>query len=204
MNGFDYVVWDFDGVVNANVVDGHFTWIDNFQVDTGHSPTLFEECMFNEDFGKVMRGEKDIMDQLREWASHVQLSGSLSEIYNYWLTKDEQLDERILGMMANIKSKGIGNAIGTNNDPRRTRYIEREMGMAAHIDHMFAAGRMGILKPDQAFFRHIATELEVEPGRLILIDDLAENVESAMAAGWQAHQFLGLDYARLEARLGLG
>jgi putative hydrolase of the HAD superfamily len=203
MNGFDYVVWDFDGVVNANVVDGHFTWSDNFQQDLGYPLDGFIEAVFNQEFEKVLRGEKDIMDQLGEWASTVALSGSLSEIYNYWLTKDEQLDERILGMMADIKSKGIGNAIGTNNDPRRTKYIEREMGMTAHIDHMFAAGRMGILKPDQAFFRHIATELEVEPGRLILIDDLAENVESAMAAGWQAHQFIGLDYEGLEARLEL-
>jgi len=203
MIDIDYVIWDFDGVVNANVVDGHFTWCDNFQQDLGYSLDGFVEAVFNEEFEKVLRGEKDIMDQLREWASTIALSGSLNEIYNYWLTKDEQLDDRILGMMANIKSKGVGNAIGTNNDPRRTRYIEHEMGMAAHIDHMFAAGRMGILKPDQAFFRHIATELEVEPGRLILIDDLAENVESAIAAGWQGHQFLGLDYAGLEARLEL-
>ena len=203
MIDIDYVIWDFDGVVNANVVDGHFTWIDNFQLDLGHSPDTFIEHVFNDSFEQVLRGEKDIMDQLREWASHVQMSGSLSEIYHYWLAKDEQLDNRILAMMADIKTRGVGNAIGTNNDPKRTRYIEREMGMAAQIDHMFAAGRMGILKPDQAFFRHIATELEVEPGRLILIDDLAENVESAMAAGWQAHQFIGLNYEGLEARLEL-
>jgi putative hydrolase of the HAD superfamily len=203
MIDIDYVIWDFDGVVNANVIDGRFTWCDNFQQDLGYSLDGFIEAVFNEEFDKVLRGEKDILDQLREWADTVALSGSLSEVYNYWLTKDEQLDDRILGMMSDIKEAGVGNAIGTNNDPRRTKYIEREMGMAAHIDHMFAAGRMGVLKPDQAFFCHIAATLDVEPSRLILVDDLAENVESAAAAGWQSHQFIGFNYEGLEARLGL-
>jgi putative hydrolase of the HAD superfamily len=203
MIDIDYVIWDFDGVVNANVVDGHFIWIDNFKVDIGHSPEVFAQCVFNHEFEQVLRGEKDIIDQLREWAAHVQLSGSIKEIYNYWLKSDEHVDDRMLGIMADVKSRGVGNAIGTNNDPRRAKYIEREMGLAAHIDHMFAAGRMGLLKPDTAFFDHIATELEVAPDRLILIDDLAENVDAAAQAGWQAHQFTGFDYEGLESRLGL-
>jgi putative hydrolase of the HAD superfamily len=203
MIDIDYVIWDFDGVVNANVVDGHFIWIDNFKTDIGHSPEVFAEQVFNHEFDQVLRGEKDVIDQLREWAAHVQLSGSIQEIYNYWLTSDCHVDDRILGVMDDVRTAGVGNAIGTNNDPRRAKYIEREMGLGAHIEHMFAAGRMGVLKPDAAFFEHISDALQVAPDRLILIDDLAENVESAAQAGWHAHQFTGLDYAGLEARLGL-
>jgi len=203
MIDIDYVIWDFDGVINANVVDGRFIWIDNFKVDIGHSPEVFAEQVFNHEFDQVLRGEKDVIDQLRQWAAHVQLSGSIKEIYNYWLTSDCHVDDRILGIMDNVRTAGVGNAIGTNNDPRRAKYIEREMGLAPHIDHMFAAGRMGLLKPDVAFFDHIADALSVAPDRLILIDDLAENTEAATQAGWHAHQFTGFDYDGLEKRLGL-
>lgn len=200
----DFVIWDFDGVINANVVDGHFTWIDTFQEDLGHSPELFMEHMFNDSFREVLRGERDIMDQLRIWASHLQLSGSLREIYDYWLKKDSMVDERVLGVMAEVKARGVGNAIGTNNDPKRATYIEREMGLGARIDHMFAAGRMGVLKPDAAFFEHISEVLGIAPDRLILIDDFPENIEGADTAGWHTHHYTGFDVPTLRARLGLG
>jgi len=200
----DFVIWDFDGVINANVVDGHFTWIDTFQEDLGHSPELFMEHMFNDSFREVLRGERDIMDQLRNWASHVQLSGSLREIYDYWLKKDSMVDERVLDVMAEVKARGVGNAIGTNNDPKRANYIERDMGLGAHIDHMFAAGRMGVLKPDAAFFEHISEVLGIAPDRLILIDDFPENIEGADAAGWHTHHYTSFDVPTLRARLGLG
>jgi FMN phosphatase YigB (HAD superfamily) len=61
-----------------------------------------------------------------------------------------------------------------------------------------------------AFFHHIQDALKVkDPTQLLFIDDIAENVDGAKQAGWQALQYG--DYARkklgepdtLRAALGL-
>ena len=49
----DTIVWDFDGVLNRNIVDGKFTWNDGFEAEFGQSIETFNEMIFNDKFSEL-------------------------------------------------------------------------------------------------------------------------------------------------------
>ena len=199
----EYVVWDFDGVLNRNVVDGRFVWQDDLEQDTGQSPDAFQKAVFTDVFGEIMRGRVDLLDHIAAWTDHVGYAPGAAAFLEYWFARDALPDERMVMVMEKLAAAGRRQVIATNNEPRRASYIEHEMRFGQRVDRIFSSGRMGCAKPDEEFFETVREALGVAPEQLILVDDSAANVAVAKALGWQAHLFRNLDYSGLEARLGL-
>jgi putative hydrolase of the HAD superfamily len=179
----DYVVWDFDGVLNANIVYGRFIWADHFERDIGHSLEDFSRAIFNEDFARVLCGEKDLLDHVSSWAEAVGYDRGPEHLLDYWLRADAHVDPKMVALMQNVARAGGRNVIATNNEARRASYIENEMGLGRHVVRMFASGHLRCAKPAPEFFTHITRDLDVSPDRLILIDDHLANVEAAAELG---------------------
>ncbi|MGV3486926.1 MAG: HAD family hydrolase [Planctomycetaceae bacterium] len=55
---------------------------------------------------------------------------------------------------------------------------------------------IGVMKPHTDIYRHAATAAGVAPAAILFLDDRADNVEAALAHGWQAHQFTDAKSAR--------
>ena len=62
------------------------------------------------------------------------------------------------------------------------------------------SSRVGLIKPEPAMFAHAAQAFGAVPSELLLIDDVAANIEAAGRAGWRGLQFH--DSARCAADLG--
>lgn len=86
--------------------------------------------------------------------------------------------------------------LSTINEPHATWIRERFGHILELFDHCFLSNEIGLAKPDMALFRHVERETGVEPGRLLFVDDLAENVMAARAAGWRVIQFTGVEECR--------
>jgi putative hydrolase of the HAD superfamily len=199
----DYVVWDFDGVLNANIVDGRFIWARHFERDIGEPLESFSRAIFNEEFERILCGEKDLLDHLAAWVTTTACARTPESILRYWFESDSHLDLEVLEILKSVAAAGRKSIIATNNDPLRTLFIENEMGLGAHVERIFSSGRMGRLKPEPEFFAHIVAALGVSPDRLILIDDNLLNLKVAGASGWHTHHFAAFDYDSLKARLEL-
>ena len=197
----DTIVWDFDGVLNRNFVDGQYIWKDGFEAEFGHSMETFNEIVFNDKDAEVRVGQMSLLDVLSDWAGTVGYQGDLRNILEFWFQNDYHLDDRVLTMLAASKRSNLRNVMGTNNEAMRTQFIAEDLGFADRMDRIFASGLMGVAKPDEAFFDMVSDELAVEPDEMMLIDDSAENIEAADASGWQVHWFDGQDYDGLEAKL---
>jgi putative hydrolase of the HAD superfamily len=80
------------------------------------------------------------------------------------------------------------------------RLRARGMGL---FDDVVASGDVGVAKPDPAIFRLAAKRLGVAPEACLMIDDQAQHVDGARAAGLRAHLHeptrLGALIDRLEA-----
>ena len=50
------------------------------------------------------------------------------------------------------------------------------------------SGRVGMMKPDLAIYRHHAETFGLDPAATLFFDDNVKNVEGARAAGWQAER----------------
>lgn len=197
----DTIVWDFDGVLNKNIVDRRFIWQDGFEDEFGHSVETFSEMIFNDKFAEILIGQMNLLDAVADWAGTVGYQGDLRNVLEFWFQTDYNLDAKMLGWLAASKRSNLRNVMGTNNEPMRTQFIAEDLGFADRVDRIFASGLMGVAKPDEAFFDMVSDELAVEPDEMLLIDDSPENIEAAEACGWQVHWFDGEDYAALEAKL---
>lgn len=197
------VAWDFDGVLNRNIENGVFAWARGFSDDLGLSLKSFSGFLFQGRFQKAMVGEACLRELVTEWAGANGASGREAEILDYWFTRDALPDADVLAMVAQLRQRGIANVMATNNEIHRTSFIESDMGFDLHMDRIFAAGRMRVAKPDPDYFRHLERELGMSGQHMLLVDDMAENVESARRIGWQAFHFTEGAHDDLVAALGL-
>lgn len=192
------IVWDFDGVLNANVVDGRFIWADRLEEDWGiHAQAMVAHLFEPGRIGQIMRGQIDLGDALAQWFDMAGHQIEVEAFLAYWFARDAHPD---LGVLAHLDRSGR-HVIGTNNEARRARYIEDEMGFGARVDRIFASGRMGCAKPDPAYFDHIEAWSGGVPEAHVLIDDTERNVAAARARGWRGFHFTDATRAGLGAFL---
>lgn len=59
------------------------------------------------------------------------------------------------------------------------------------FEDIIVSGEEFLVKPDPAIFELARRRFHVEPSRALFVDDRAENVAAAMAAGYRGHQFGG-------------
>lgn len=61
-------------------------------------------------------------------------------------------------------------------------------GAPARLRHRHASHLLGLAKPDAAIYHAFAQHTGFAPNRIVFFDDLADNIQAAQAAGWNAHQ----------------
>jgi putative hydrolase of the HAD superfamily len=189
LSGGKIIAWDFDGVLNRNIENGQFLWAKNFEADLGQSQSLFNQHIFDASFDAVMTGREDLRDRVDSWSKTVGYSGGPDALLAYWFTNDSFPDPSMLEIIEILSKHGIRQVIATNNESRRTRFIETEMGYAALVEHVFSSGRMGFRKPEPKFFETVTNSLGVEPQDMLLIDDTRANTEQAALLGWRSIHF---------------
>jgi putative hydrolase of the HAD superfamily len=61
----------------------------------------------------------------------------------------------------------------------------------AQMDRAFSSHLCGLVKPDEAAFRHVVSALGCDPGEIVFFDDSARNVEAARGVGMAAYRVAG-------------
>jgi epoxide hydrolase-like predicted phosphatase len=74
--------------------------------------------------------------------------------------------------------------------------VLRARGWLQPFSPALLSNELGAVKPDRRVYHLAQKRIGLPPCDLLLIDDLAENVAGARAAGWAAHRFVSLQLAR--------
>ena len=198
---FDLVVWDFDGVLNRNIRQGYFVWLDRLQAELGLDPKAFNQHVFAPDrIRDVVRGQRDLLKVVADWLTGQGAVVGAEAFLDYWFTCDARPDPEVGALLDACTGRKV---IGTNNEARRAAYIEGAMGFGARVERVFASGRMGVAKPEDGFFEAIEEWAGVAPGRILLIDDSAANIAAAHRRGWNGFHFTDETRHRLGGLLGV-
>lgn len=197
------VAWDFDGVLNDGIRDGRFVWADQFEEDIGHPISSFRDHFWGARFEAVVTGQEDLRDAVHDWTRKVGYPHGPDPIIRYWFEKDTHPVPAMLNRLEALQARGVRQVIATNNEARRARYIEEEMGYGDRVEHVFASGRMGVRKPDADFYHQVVAATGIAPADILLVDDMAENVAAARALGWRAFHLSDMHDPALDRALGL-
>jgi putative hydrolase of the HAD superfamily len=105
-----------------------------------------------------------------------------------------EVDTDVLALVDGVRVEGSVALLSNAS----TRLLDdlRSAGLDGHFDAVVGSADIGIVKPDPAAYRAAAERLGVAPELCLMVDDRAENVEGARAAGMQAHLYTGVDDLR--------
>ncbi len=151
-------------------------------------------------------------DRGRPWAQAIaELSAQHPEkaelIAAYRARWPEMLNGAIAGTVAlleRLDQAGVPLYALTNWSAETWPYAERLFPFLARFRGIVVSGRIGMVKPEPAIYRHALARYGLAPQRTLFIDDAPRNVEGARAVGLNAIRFVGAEaLARDLARYGL-
>lgn len=195
------IVWDFDGVLNAEPAEGPFGWVADLDRTLGLSPAAFRTLLNQpEQAARVLRGQIALEDVLTAWLQGQPTDVTADTLLTHWLQAEARPDPEVRGWLQRSPQRAV---IGTNNPAPRATYIMQDMGYAPLVERIFASGLVGAAKPDPGFFAEIERWSGFAPHELMLIDDSRSNTAAASARGWQTYVFNDDTRAGLPERLGI-
>ena len=88
-----------------------------------------------------------------------------------------------------------------SNMPESTfNILVKRHAFFAHFKHLVISGKILLLKPEPAIYRHLVETTGIVPAESVFIDDLARNVVAARESGLHAIQFTTPEACRAELR----
>ena len=198
LRDIDLVVWDFDGVFNANYNEEGYRWQKTIDADLSMDGPAFRHALFSPKFLAIMTGHVDLRDALEELLPTAGYSHGPDAFMEYWFSNDYFHNEGMDELLVDVRATGVKCVIGTNNEPYRAGYIKDQWGYGARVDTIYTSGLMKVAKPDHDFYQHIMdAEGLSDRARVLFIDDHPENIVSANEYGWRTHQFGDLKAKKL-------
>jgi putative hydrolase of the HAD superfamily len=88
-----------------------------------------------------------------------------------------------------MRSSGVKTGLLSNMPGDMIRYARQQFAWLKDFDHQTFSAEVGLVKPDPAIYRHSLDGLGVEASEALFVDDKAQNIEGARAAGMFAIQF---------------
>ncbi|MCB1556303.1 MAG: HAD-IA family hydrolase [Alphaproteobacteria bacterium] len=199
--------FDVDGVLVRGLCanpDYERRWDDTIEADLGIARPRMQAEFFARDFSdSVIIGRRDLKSSLQEWLDSTPYTVSAEEVIAYWMEKDSALNQELLFYIKKVKEKrtqesraGDGTArlfMATNQEHCRAAYLWDRCGLGRVFDEIFYSARLGVRKPEPAFFQKISELADLGAEQPLFFDDRADIVAAAQAHGWEAVLYETID-----------
>jgi putative hydrolase of the HAD superfamily len=193
MSSSPVLVLDIDGVISLAQPGSAHPWHATLKADTGFDYEELERDFFRRDFLEVLRGRLDLYVALQDYLEPRGLADRIEEFVAYWFDKDCVIDRAVLAQADAWRQRTGGRIFAASNqEHHRVAYLRDQAGLGAHFDEIIYSAALGVCKPDRVFFTNAQSRMGVTVAQSILfVDDKAENVDAARAAGWRAMLYRG-------------
>ncbi|MEU5002073.1 HAD family phosphatase [Streptomyces sp. NPDC021622] len=131
--------------------------------------------------------EREVHEQVaaRLGLDEPQVEDFMADLWAEYLgTPNEELIDYVRGLRGSCRLGILSNSFVGAREWETTLYHFDEL-----VEQIVYSHEIGIEKPDLRAFEAACASLNVQPGNCLFIDDVADNVEAAQAAGMQTHLF---------------
>ena len=101
--------------------------------------------------------------------------------------------EPMIDLQAKLRERGIPNCILSNTNPLAVEYIRRAFPFFGGFDAYFFSYEQGSMKPDSKIYEAVERHFKAKGTEILYLDDRLENIEAALARGWDAIQHLTVE-----------
>ena len=159
--------------------------------DLGVEPTRFtQEFIFDIFVKKVVNGQMSVIEALERHLPALGYKGSPMVFLDYWLNQDSVLNSELLEAIKRLKARSdIRLYIATNQEHVRASWLWSRCGLSDIFDDMFHSARVGMRKPEPAYFDFIHRRIGPQQQPPLFFDDTPKVVDGARTQGWEAVLF---------------
>jgi HAD superfamily hydrolase (TIGR01509 family) len=174
---------DFDGVLRQwpDLADWPYAITEAEIRGVAFGPALLKQAILGEIKDDVWR-----QVIVRGLARSHDLSESQSAV-DLWSSSSGVLVPEVVGLLRRIRAD-CRVVLATNATSRLPDDIE-SLGLSQRFYAVANSSRLGVAKPDPAFFHAALRLAEVSPTDTLFVDDTLENVTSASRIGIRSHHF---------------
>jgi len=104
-----------------------------------------------------------------------------------------QVNEPMVAWAARLQAAGMRTGILSNLGDAMTAGVLAKFDWLDGFHHKLWSYTLGLAKPDVGIYRHAAEGLGAETGKILFVDDRADNIGGAGAAGMQAIRYVDHD-----------
>ena len=197
MNEIRHVVFDLGQVLIAYDADKPFRRLIPDDADRARffAEICTHEWNIEQDRGRSWREAEDLLiTKHPEYADLIRAFRA-----NWWEMIPGLIDENI-AIVDELIGRGLDVTALTNWAPDTFTEAEVKFPILSRFRGITVSGRVGLIKPDAAIYRHHARTFGLEPANTLFFDDNPDNVEGARRLGWNAEQFVSTDSLRADLR----
>lgn len=182
---------DLDGVV-VNRADFFSNRAKSLYPDANHEAIM--NFFTDGTYKKTALGELDLKKALEEAIPTWNVDASVEEVLQTWFSGENNVDEKVLERIQEIRDKGIKCMIATDHSLYRKIDVWEHLNMKNSFDGIIASADCGFTKEEPEFFSKAMEMFAVtDPTAMAFIDDDPENVEVAKSLGINAVTYTGID-----------
>jgi epoxide hydrolase-like predicted phosphatase len=191
------LIFDYGGVlVRTSDPTGRRNW----ETRLGLNPGDLHKIVFDSEIArKAMLGSATEDENWQSIAVRFHLNpAQLVELQkDFW--RGDALDTELTGFLQSLRPQKK-TAILSNAWPHARQDFSRQYNLDRVVDLMVFSAEEKIAKPDERIYRIALDRLGVKPEESVFVDDMADNVQAALALGLHAIQFHSTEQALADLR----
>ena len=176
------VIFDMDGVIIDTEPVHHFAFYTQF-AELGISVPAAEYAAF------LGSSTRNVFEHLKRQFNLPQDVETLlrrkREIFNQAFDTDPNLDllDNVRGLLDDLRQHGVPLVLASSASKATIARVFARFGLAPYFAHVVSGEDFAQSKPDPAIFLHAAAVAETPVGECLVIEDSANGVAAAKAAG---------------------
>ncbi|MFA7309911.1 MAG: HAD-IA family hydrolase, partial [Candidatus Paceibacterota bacterium] len=103
------------------------------------------------------------------------------------------VNEAFFPLIADLRKRGIGVYLATNNERYRTEYLMNTRGLGKLFDQIFASCFVGAKKPEERFYDHVFEHIAQPKLKTLYWDDDEKHIEAATRLGIPSMLYTSFD-----------
>jgi len=129
-------------------------------------------------------------------AAHPEHEGMIRRWFDEWPAMMSGPVPGAVEILREVKDRGHRVYALTNWSADTFHHAQAKFDFLNWFEDIVVSGRIGLIKPDPAIFRHAIEQCRLDPARTLFIDDSAKNTAAAATVGFQVHHFTTADKLR--------
>ena len=135
----------------------------------------------------ALTGERDFAIGLAELLEQRRSPVSVDDALQIWTLIE--VESSVLDTISRIRQDGISCYLASNQPQHRAEYMSETLGYSQLFDAEFYSCHLGCAKPSSSYFELVLDAIELEPERVLFLDDREANVAGAREVGIHASVF---------------